>query len=440
MKKYVNSNKGLYLRGNTFYVRKIIPANLRSIAGKSEFIVSLKTSKYELAIQKYTKVLEGIDYTIKTMIDGTYVSDAHTFDHFVNLAAANGRQLECLTTYANKPEKISEITRLLKDAEDSGKLTKQKVQSFMSVKTQAVKISNLLEIYLEANKLSLNRLNKREHDRKINPFKNACKQLTNHLKKDKTVYEISRSDARSFYKALKDRVFEKQITANTANKYLTHIRVLIDTYHNENDLDASNVFHNLSFTNEKNKRKAIPVEFIKREWIENPVLNNMDPQLKALLWVMIDTGCGFKELCGLIPDEDIHLDTDIPYIRIVENDERKLKTTFRTRKMPLVGLAHAAFKAYPNGFEKYRSVNGSTNASGALNKFLRENNLFEDIEQKASSTRHTFKDRLRAKNIQGELQDRLMGHKTPGMGSHYGEGYELKQMHEAMLLIEQDFD
>ncbi|MGU3577043.1 hypothetical protein ACLBWZ_16125 [Brucellaceae bacterium C25G] len=229
------------------------------------------------------------------------------------------------------------------------------------------------------------------------------------------------------------------MATNTANKYLTHLRVLIDSYHYENDLEKDNVFRGLRFAENQNKRLSLTTKYIASNWINNNIFDRTSQELKYMLWAMLDTGCGFKELCGLDPDTDIHLNAEIPYIEIKVNDNRKLKTNFRTRKIPLVGLALEAFKMFPYGFQKYNTSNGPTNASAALNKFLNSNNLFENDKQTVYSGRHCFKDRLRNHNMPAEMQDYLMGHKSPGMGSHYGKGYSLRQMRDALLLIENDF-
>lgn len=287
--------------------------------------------------------------------------------------------------------------------------------------------------------LELQNHNPRELARKIDPLKNACKKFIDFIQKNKHLKDVTREDARAFHKELQRRIYYKEIATNTANKCLTNLRVLIDTYHNENDIDKDNVFRGLRFTENQSKRSPLNTRYIANNWINNPVLDNTTQELKYMLWVMIDTGCGFKELCGLDPDTDSHLETEIPYIEIRENEKRKIKTSFRSRKIPLIGLALEAFQNFPRGFRSYNTCNGPTNASAALNKFLKSNNLFENNKQTVYSARHCFKDRLRNHNVPAEMQDYLMGHKSPGMGSHYGNGYSLQQMRDALLLIEKDF-
>lgn len=416
-----------------------MPAKLRKIAGKREFIISLKTDKYETAILKYSSVINDIKYLMSTMIDGTYQKAEHDFSHFSKMAVSNGRTLECYSETVIKPEKLVSLALQLQKAQESGKLSEHNIQSFINIKDATIKLSELPDVYIEAKKLELKTRNKREYSRAIDPLKNACKLLINFLKTDKLLKDITKSDARSFHKELTQSAYQGVIATNTANKYLTHIRVLIDTYHNHNDLDKENVFRGLRLPEIQGKRPAFDIKFIVNRWINNPVFENTSPELKYMLWAMIDSGCGFKELCALDPDRDIHLDGDIPYIDIRVHETRRLKTSFRPRKIPLVGLALEAFQKFPRGFQKYNTVNGPTNASATLNKFLKNNDLLENDKQSANSARHCFKDRLRDYDMPAEMQDYLMGHKSQGMSSHYGHGYKFKKMHDALRLIENDY-
>lgn len=448
MKSIKAQTKGLYKRNFTYYIRKVIPERLRYIAGKREFFISLRTDNYQEACERYIEIAGHIRYAIKSMKDGTYVrpendtnyqDNQNIFEHYSKVAASNGRNLECFNDIVHNPSKVAELAANLQRAHKTQKLTKDNFRSFVNVKNAGVRVSHLIGIYLEAKKLDLKGLNKRERACKINPLINASNQFIRYMKKDILVSSITKSDARAFYKYLKDKLYDGDIKANTANKYLTHLRVLIKEYYQENDIDSENPFLNLRFAEEKNKRSALRVDYIKKSWLNNSVFEKTHPELKFMLWAMIDTGCGPKELCGLDPLNDICLNEEIPHIIIRKNIGRGIKTNYRDRRIPLVGLALSAFKMFPQGFQRYNNPNGPENVSAALNKFLNHNNLFESEEQTLYSTRHCMKDRLRAHNIPLELQDRIMGHKTEGMGAHYGNGYSLKQLYEAMLQVEGDF-
>ncbi|MGU3577044.1 DUF6538 domain-containing protein [Brucellaceae bacterium C25G] len=200
MKKNLLKTKGLYVRGNIYYVRKTIPANLRNIAGKREFVVSLKTSNYEVAIAAYSKVKQEIEYSISTMINGTYQREVHDFEHFSKLAISNGRTLECFKDIAVSPEKLSALVHQIEIKTQNGTLTKHNIKSFVNIKDAQIKLSELPEAYGKAKMLELQNLNKRELARKIDPLKNACKQLINFIKKNKLLKDLLKKMPEHFIK------------------------------------------------------------------------------------------------------------------------------------------------------------------------------------------------------------------------------------------------
>lgn len=148
MKKVTLKRKGLYTRGQQYYVRRAIPANLRKLVGKCEFVVSLKTSDPTLALQKYDDVIKGLDYTMKCLRDGTYVQKTLKFEDCKHLAASNGRELACISEVVQNPVKVAEIAKALETAKAKGKATNQVVQSYVKLNDKRVKISQLVNILL----------------------------------------------------------------------------------------------------------------------------------------------------------------------------------------------------------------------------------------------------------------------------------------------------
>ena len=121
----------------------------------------------------------------------------------------------------------------------------------------------------------------------------------------------------------------------------------------------------------------------------------------------------------------IALDAEVPYVQ-VRPDERRMKTKYARRDIPLVGAALMAARAHPNGFPRYRDK--AAGLSAAVNKFLDKHGLRPTSEHTLYSLRHTFKDRLRAVEAPEELVDGLMGHKTNK--PQYGAGHGLVQRHQ----------
>ena len=124
---------------------------------------------------------------------------------------------------------------------------------------------------------------------------------------------------------------------------------------------------------EDDSTTRLPFETV---YILNVLLNpeklaGLNEQAKWALHAFAETGAGFSELVGLLP-EDIVLDADIPHINIRRRQFHGLKTRFRPRKIPL-GFAMDAFKACPNGFDEYFERPDSL--STTVGKYLSENEM-----------------------------------------------------------------
>jgi len=204
------------------------------------------------------------------------------------------------------------------------------------------------------------------------------------------------------------------------------------------DADFSNPFAGIRLKEEKSTRPAFTVPFIKAKWLSGDPFASLNEEARGALFAMIDTGCGPKEICGLAP-EDIKVDADIPHIIVRENQHRKLKTDHRGRIIPLVGEALLAFQKHPKGFPSYRRPTGADALSGVIMKHLRTNKLLETDDHTVYSLRHLFKDRMRNHRFPEELQNYLMGHKQPGIGAHYGSGYQLKNVLSFMRKLKTDW-
>ena len=150
-----------------------------------------------------------------------------------------------------------------------------------------------------------------------------------------------------------------------------------------------------------------------------------------LVYMMIETGARESEIIGL-GTEDIILASDVPHVIIQPNAIRSLKTDSSERKIPLVGAALLAAKEiYPDGLTRYREK--PDHASGAINKYLRENDLRPTPKHTLYGLRHTFKDRLRDAGAPEEVIDELMGHKKSG--PKYGRGHLLETKHRWLQKI-----
>jgi len=431
---------GLYTRKGTYYYRKVIPQEFRAAIGKREIFTSLKTKNETIALEKLAQIRLGAEATIVSLKAGTYTAQI-SFRDSSDYAVSQGRELKCLTEIGEDEHSIRQLAHEVIRHKKKGKINVKLFKSYVNIQKDDKSLCDLIDLYFSVNAYRFTELNYVEKNKKLNPIKNTVQKFTEFLGvKDISVSEISSKHARDFRNHLKSLVLNDEVVPNTANKHFINLRKLLNTYYDENGINPDiNPFRGMRLEGDSGKRVPLTVEHIKAKWLNNSVFDSLSDTLRNLLWAMIDTGCGFKELCGLDPKTDIKLHDKIPHIVVRVNGFRKLKTDFRERRIPLVGLALKAFRSCPDGFPHYRGALGPTNASAALNKFLNSHSLFDLDGQTVYSVRHCFKDRLRRHKVMDEMQHQLMGHQIPGISGKYGKGYELDQLHEAMLEVAEDF-
>lgn len=130
-------------------------------------------------------------------------------------------------------------------------------------------------------------------------------------------------------------------------------------------------------------------------------LSGLNSHAEAILLFMVNTGAHGKELLGLTKN-DIRLDANIPHIVLEPNNIRRIKTGYRKRVIPMLGVRLEALRKFPNGFDRYQTDRGPDALSACLNKYLGGNDFFVG-KQTVYSLRHGFKDRRREADFNDDL-------------------------------------
>ncbi|MDS9468627.1 tyrosine-type recombinase/integrase [Paracoccus sp. MBLB3053] len=236
---------------------------------------------------------------------------------------------------------------------------------------------------------------------------------------DLALEDITRDHMLDFRQWWWERIRDEAMTANSANKDISALVNILRTVNEMKRLHIDLPVEKLAFTEgEQNTRLPFSDAWIRDRLLEPGALDGMNDQARAILLIMINTGCRPAEIAGLLPHH-IQLGHEWPHISI-EPEGRHLKTIHSRRKIPLLGVSLEAMKQHPEGFPRYRA---SGNLSGAVNKFLRENGLMETAEHSMYGLRHSFEDRLLAAGVDERIRADLMGHKL--MRERYGAGAPL---------------
>jgi len=258
---------------------------------------------------------------------------------------------------------------------------------------------------------------------------------------DIPVASITRQQAQQYHQWWLDRMKpengKKPLTANTANRDLGNMRVLFGEYFKYiGEEERPNPFRNLSFASKKSKGEVPPFE---TDWVREKILvpglfKGVNKEAWHLMYALIETGCRHSEIANLLED-DIHLDAEVPFIRIEPKRNREIKTQASVRDVPLVGVSLAAMQKFPKGFPRYRDKGDGVSA--VLMKAFRVRKLFPTPKHKIYSFRHSLEKRMLEAGLDHDLRLTLMGHtnKRPA----YGDGGSMAFRRDELLNIAHPF-
>jgi integrase len=367
------------LRNETYYFLKRVPYDLKDYYSVKRLCFSLKTKSYSSALRISKSVLQRLDdYWLGVRLQKMDIPAIH-------LVRSN-------------------------DVEEDSSPT----------------ISDALELYLRLKGIDKDKTFIRTANRNIEYI---IKILGN-----KSIRSYSSSDASMF----RDWLLEQGMSNSTLKRVFSSVKAIINLTINEYGLDITNPFSKAYLPSIDNEvRESISLKDIK---IIQSISKKEDDELRWLLLLLSDSGMRLSEALGLSKD-DIKLNNPIPHIKVIPHPWRRLKTRTSERYIPLTKESEwACMRILEHNndsifaFPRYTSVNGckANSASAALNKWLKSK-LKDDYV--VHGFRHSFRDRLRAKECPSEIIDQLGGWSLRSIGQGYGKGYELSVLSKWMKQI-----
>ena len=375
--KYVANH--VLLRNENYYFIKRVPCDLKSYYSVKRLCFSLKTKSYSSALRISKSVLQRLDdYWLGVRLQKMDIPAIH-------LVRSN-------------------------DVEEDSSPT----------------ISDALELYLRLKGIDKDKTFIRTANRNIEYI---IKVLGN-----KSIRSYSSSDASKF----RDWLMEQGMSNSTLKRVFSSVKAIINLTINEYGLDITNPFSKAYLPSIDNEvRESISLKDIK---IIQSISKKEDDELRWLLLLLSDSGMRLSEALGLSKD-DIKFNNPIPHIKVIPHPWRRLKTRTSERYIPLTKESEwACMRILEHNndsifaFPRYTSVNGckANSASAALNKWLKSK-LKDDYV--VHGFRHSFRDRLRAKECPSEIIDQLGGWSLRSIGQGYGNGYELSVLSKWMKQI-----
>lgn len=410
------------LRQNNYHITRRVPKRYASVEPRSVFTLSLHTDSKSIAEAKAIMAWEHAVEGWEARLAGDNADADQRFDAARELAAVRGfRYLEA-GKVAQLPlgELISRIDTVPTNGGTPNRLEAAAVLG--GTPRQGITVSAALKLYwsLSAD-LTLGK-SADQLRRWKNPRIKAVKNFIA-VVGDKTLDTITGDDMLDFRTWWLDRIMAKEVTANAGNKDLIHLGGILKTVNMMKRLGLALPLSGLSFKEgEAEKRPPFSETWIREKLLEPARLARLNPEARAILLMMINTGARPSELAALTT-KCIRLACPVPHISI-EADARQLKSANAKRVIPLLGVSLEAAKSFPNGFPAY--VTSSASLSATINKFMRNNGLMETPDHTLYSLRHSFEDRLLAAGVDERIRRDLMGHSLDR--ERYGTGGSLEQL------------
>lgn len=409
-------------RGEIWHQRRRVPVRFRSVETRREIWQSLHTDSETVAKQKAPIIWQEQLNAWEAKLAGEDEDAERRFEAARDLAQLRGMRYLPVRKVAEL-SRDALLDRIETIPERKGVIDSREATAILGTTPEPpIRISRALTLYWQLAKDRTLAKSPDQLRRWENPRKKAIANLISVIG-DKPLAEITGDDMLDFRDWWLERMRAEHLTANSANKDLTHLGDVLKTVNSMKRLGLTLPLSELSFKEGKTgKRPAFSDGWIRDKLLAANALDGLNDEARGIFLVMINTGMRPSEIAGLRPDE-IKLERVYPHLSL-QPIGRELKSENAARVIPLLGVSLTALKVFPDGFPRYR--NSSATLSGTINKYLVENGLKETSAHTLYSLRHAFEDRMLAAGIDERIRRDLMGHSLGRV--RYGEGGKLQQV------------
>jgi len=266
-------------------------------------------------------------------------------------------------------------------------------------------VSELLTEHSEAIKTILLKKSPRQLKRWKNERTTQLNFFMEAIGGDMDVTKLTKHHIDLYREALTKRI-QAGLEISSANSCIGRISSMLKSVNETYGLDMPDHFAGRHFKGAvTRKRHSFDIDFVQDTLLKTGGMDKLNLEARALVYVTIETGMRLSEICNLTKD-NIVLNNKYPHL-LIEDTQAAVKSFDAVRRLPIVGVALMALKAFPEGFPNYFDY--ADRASATINKFLHTNHL-TGRRQALYSLRHTFKDRLRLAKAHPQIIKYLMGH------------------------------
>ncbi len=311
--------KYLYKHGNKFWYQKSVPLQLVELVGVKNIKVSLNTNKIQTAITR--SKLQYIEH--KKMFNELHGKSKNSIFEIIN----------------NKKIKIKDYEiNFLDDYEDYVSDLIFSNESFSKIKISSIK-KYFSDLHKAIPHLSVffNKIFIKEFQFQPNqfiPFKKTLKFFISNCG-DKPINSYSSVDIKEIQK----------ISNGNKNFRLHYLKRVFSMAFNKFEIKKK-IFPSLKSITPPQKNNEVSITIDDYKKLEIICKNTLSLE-NSLLAMMLYTGCNLYELMGL-EVSDIYLDNFQSFIIIRNNSIRPIKSIYKIRTIPLVGISRVGANNFLN--------------------------------------------------------------------------------------------
>lgn len=427
----------IYMRSNTYHLRKRVPRRFRDVEPREIVAFSLHTDSRSIARQKADQMWSHLVEGWEAALRGDSVNGKARWDAAKAIADRRGFSFLGADQVATLP--LADLVQRVQavPATTAGAPNQNIGNALLGGVTQpGITVREALE---EFWKITVDQTRGKTDDqarRWKNPRKKAVENFIEAVS-NKELRAITRADAKAFRDWWNARIDKEGLSGDTASTDFVHLANILRTVVESLGLNLTMPFNGLRIRSvERMRRRAFSTKWIKDKILAAGALDGLNDQARTIVLMCVNTGARPSEIAGLLR-KHVHVDGKVPYIEILP-EGRQLKNAPSARTIPLVGCSLDALKVYlmtaPEGqgtlFPRYF---GKDAISAVANKFMRENGLLETPEHTLYGLRHGFEDRMIAADWPERFKADLFGHAIGR--ERYGEGATLEHKHTRLLEI-----